>query len=213
MTDLSALDVAVNIALIVGGILLLIYKDVESAGDPRQSWGLNAVLAFCCAVYIWHGDAVPLYRAKSTVATLAAWGMTSVWIGHAIWHLGLLARVTDEDEQPQLLPLSLGIATTALIALLEELTFRGWLQNIVFVLTYVTGGQTYGIFAINLLFGLMHYNRGFIFAMSAGFVGTIFSIATLASGSLLPAIVMHVGWNVLIGLARLRPHQIVESAG
>ncbi len=211
MTDPSALDVAVNIALIVGGILLLVYKDVESGSDPRQSWGLNAILAFICVVYIWHGDGVPLYRPKSTVGTIVAWGIAATWVVHATWHSRIFASVTNEHDQPQLLPNSLGIATTALIALLEELIFRGWLQNIFFVFAYAMDGQVYGIFLVNLMFGLMHFDRGFIFSMSAGFVGMIFSIATLASGSLLPAIVMHVGWNLLLGLARLRPHRVVES--
>jgi membrane protease YdiL (CAAX protease family) len=139
--------------------------------------------------------------------------MTVVWIGHATYHLGLFRLATDQTNAPQLLPNSLGIATSALIALLEELLFRGWLQNELYRVDHALNADVYSIFAINLLFGLMHYNRGFMFALSAGFVGMIFSIATLASGSLLPAIVMHVGWNVLTGLARLRPHEVVESEG
>jgi membrane protease YdiL (CAAX protease family) len=139
--------------------------------------------------------------------------MAVVWIGHAAYHVGLFRLATDQTNAPQLLPNSLGIATTALIALLEELFFRGWLQDELYRVGHALNADLYSIFALNLLFGLMHFNRGFTFAMSAGFVGMIFSIATLASGSLLPAIVMHVGWNVLMGLARLRPHEVGESVG
>jgi len=215
MTGASALQLTSHAAVIVGAVILWLYKDLEQSDlpDRRRSWSMNGILAFICAVYIWRGAGAPVYRAESSVGTMIAWGMAAVWMVHGIFRLGLLRREAALNHPPQLIPMSLGIATTALIALLEELLFRGGLQNEIIPLTHAMNADVYGVFAINLVFGLMHYNRGFMFAMSAGFVGTIFSIVTLASGSLLPAIVMHVGWNVTVGIARMRPHEIVETAG
>jgi membrane protease YdiL (CAAX protease family) len=215
MTGTLALRLMSHAAVIAGSIILWIYKDLEQADAPdrRRSWRLNGILACFCVICIWRGDSVPAYRPHSSVGTIVAWSMALLWIGHAIFCLGLLRLPTVQSQNPRLVPMSLGMATTGLIALLEELIFRGSFQNEAFRITHPLQADVYGIFAINLLFGLMHYNRGFTFAMSAAFVGTIFSIATIASGSLLPAIVMHVGWNILVGLARLRPHQVVDAAG
>jgi membrane protease YdiL (CAAX protease family) len=173
----------------------------------------DGILTSICAIYIWRGDCVPIYRPESPLGTLVAWGMAAIWIGHALFQLRLLRQPAHEAQLPRLIPMSLGIATTALIALLEELLFRGGIQNEVLSSVHGAQGSVYGIFAVNLVFGLMHYNRDFAFALSSGFVGMIFSIATLASGSLVPAIVMHVGWNVLMGVARMRPHVVVEPVG
>ena len=163
MTDTLALDFLANVAVVAGVIILLAFKDLEQSDvdDPLRSWRLNGILAFICAVYVWNGDSTPAYPPESSLGTLIVWGMTVVWIGHATYHLGLFRLATDQTNAPQLLPNSLGIATSALIALLEELLFRGWLQNELYRVDHALSADVYSIFAINLLFGLMHYNRGF----------------------------------------------------
>jgi membrane protease YdiL (CAAX protease family) len=215
MTGALALDLASHAATIAAAVVLWLYKDLEQTDVPdrRRSWRMNGILACICALYIWRGDCLPSYHPEPSLGIFVAWGMAAIWIGHAVFCLGLLRTRTAAAAKPRLIPMSLGMTTTALVALVEELLFRGGIQNAVLSSTHGAQGGLYGVFALNLVFGLMHYNRGFTFAMSAGFVGMIFSIATIASGSLLPAIVMHVGWNVLMGVARMRPHVIVQPVG
>jgi len=74
MTGASALQFTSHAAVIVGAVILWLYKDLEQSDlpDRRRSWSMNGILAFICAVYIWRGAGAPVYRAESSVGTMIA---------------------------------------------------------------------------------------------------------------------------------------------
>jgi membrane protease YdiL (CAAX protease family) len=103
----------------------------------------------------------------------------------------------------------LPLAVSLLLAAGEEVLFRGVLQSI----SLSFGPPLYPLFAVNVLFAAIHFRGGLTFAMSAGFFGMLASIMTLASASLMPAIFMHVGWNLLVAVARGRESARAAAVG
>lgn len=202
------------VALFVGVVLVGIYTAFEPVGgsDPRRTSTRNAVLASLCFYYAMSPSTQPIARPQSAMAPIFVWLLVAAWLAIAVAYLRPFRSATEPDVGPTLQPSSLGIVTMALLAVMEEIIFRGWLQNIALAASTALNENAYALFAVNFLFAVMHYSRGMIFALSAGFVGMVFSIATLASGSLLPAIVMHVGWNVMVGIARARTGATAEAA-
>lgn len=89
----------------------------------------------------------------------------------------------------------------------EELFFRLALP---LVATAATGSAWTGIVLALLVFGIMHAYQGWLGIAATTAVGALFWAIFLASGSLLPAIVAHVVWNLV---ALLRPTMMPGSAG
>lgn len=201
------------LGLFAGGVLLMRYRNLAniSEAEAQRPLALNVGLAVICGVYLLSGFATPIHQPTSMVGPIFAWIMVVVWLIVAAVTMKLFSAPAEDTGQPLIAASKLGISTTALIAVLEELVFRGWLHNMIMPVAFLLGGSAYAVFGINLLFAALHYKGGTTFALSAGFTGTIFSIATLASGSLVPAIIMHVGWNVMVGIARTRPHRVAPS--
>jgi membrane protease YdiL (CAAX protease family) len=91
--------------------------------------------------------------------------------------------------------LGVGLIFSAVNAVLEEFTWRG------FVLSRLTdlSGKKISLLAMSLSFGLYHYSLGFsistCFFFSLG--GIYFGGVTLRSKGLLPAIIMHISMNIL----------------
>jgi membrane protease YdiL (CAAX protease family) len=137
----------------------------------------------------------------ATYGVAFAWLATACFLFIGACSLGLFDLRPHSARDPvwltdTRLPLPLTLAS----AVIEELTFRG-------VLLWVSlswAEPIYGLFALNLVFAACHARGGLTFAMSAGFFGMLASVMTLASVNLLPAICMHLGWNLLVGVARLR---------
>jgi len=138
----------------------------------------------------------------SRYGVILAWTMAAVFLLVGAASLRLFDRRPPADREPLWLTADPGrpMAVSALIAVGEEVFFRGSLQS--FALSFAD--PVYALFAVNLLFALIHFRGGLTFALSAGFFGMTASVMTLASASLLPAIVMHAGWNILVGIARRR---------
>jgi len=131
-----------------------------------------------------------------------AWCMAAAFLLIGAHSLRLFDRRPAMEREPLWLTAGPGrpLVLTALIGVAEELLFRGYLQSVALSMA----DPVYALFAVNLLFALIHFKGGLTFALSAGFFGMMASVMTLASASLLPAIVMHAGWNLLMGLARRR---------
>ena len=133
--------------------------------------------------------------------TAFAWTVATAYLLVGAYSLRLIGPRPAPDRAPLWFTApGFPMLVSCLVAVGEEVLFRGVLQSICLTLV----GPVYAIFLVNALFALIHAKGGLTFAMSAGFFGTIASVITLASDSLLPAIAMHVGWNALVGLARRR---------
>lgn len=96
------------------------------------------------------------------------------------------------------------LAGLALIAVTEELLFRGLMQSSLMGMFSGPGGAVMALFIVNLAFAAMHAAQGMTFALSAGFFGMIMSMTVILSGSVWPAALTHMAWNLVIGLARRR---------
>ena len=144
----------------------------------------------------------PASAAHVTGARIAlAWGLALSFLALGAYTLKLFDfRPAKDRSEVWLTDTRLPLAVSLSVAVGEELVFRGYLQSRALDLM----PEVYALFAVNLVFAAIHYKGGLTFAMSAGFFGMLASIMTLASASLAPAIVMHVGWNLLVALARRR---------
>jgi membrane protease YdiL (CAAX protease family) len=131
-----------------------------------------------------------------------AWGMAATFLLVGAHSLRFFDRTPPEQREPLWLTADPGYpaAVSVLIGVGEEVLFRGYLQSTALPMM----DPVYAVFGVNLVFAAVHIKGGLTFALSAGFFGMIASVMTLASGSLLPAIVMHGGWNLLMGFARKR---------
>ena len=138
----------------------------------------------------------------SHFGAIFAWGMAGAYLVAGAHNLRLFDRRPAEEREPLWLTSGTGypVAVNVLIAVGEEILFRSYLQS----LALSVADPIYALFTVNLIFALLHIKGGLTFALSAGFFGMMASVMTLASGSLLPAIVMHGGWNLLMGIARRR---------
>jgi membrane protease YdiL (CAAX protease family) len=147
---------------------------------------------------------------SSVLGTAFAWGAAVAFLIVGAHSLRLFDFRPHGARDPMwFTPTRLPLIVSLLVAVSEELFFRGFLQS----LTAAYGQPVYSIFAINLLFATLHLRGGLTFAMSAGFFGMLASIMTLASASLMPAIVMHVGWNTLMWVARHREDRRLAYVG
>ena len=104
-------------------------------------------------------------------------------IARQIGHLRAMLPVTGDERR-----LFVAVALTAGIC--EEIVFR-W-----FGITYIRwlapeSSNLTVIVIIGVMFGLAHYYQGRIGVLLTGGAGALFTALTLASGSLIPAIIIH----------------------
>ncbi|MBR7164699.1 MAG: CPBP family intramembrane metalloprotease [Clostridia bacterium] len=123
-------------------------------------------------------------------------------------YFGLFVFPSAFVETPSALPLSAGgansvltfLCTVLLPALLEEVLFRGILLE-----EYRPWGSAWAVGVSSLMFAMLHLSaENFLFYL---FMGVIFGVITVASDSVLPAIVLHVFVNY--SHANIRP-SVVE---
>jgi membrane protease YdiL (CAAX protease family) len=134
----------------------------------------------------------------ATIALCAAFLAAGVWDQRAY-----LFGVTAPDRG-HVASSGRSMGGLMLIAVTEELLFRGLMQSSLLTTFSGAGGALMAIFIVNLAFGAMHGRHGLTFAMSAGFFGLIMSMTVIMSGSIWPAAITHGLWNMIIGLARQR---------
>jgi hypothetical protein len=88
----------------------------------------------------------------------------------------------------------IGVSSLVIIAVLEEMIFRGFLLNLCFALptTYLI---TIAVFGTILFFSLSHIHFGWPHVLAKLPLGVLTTITALWSGAVLPAIVAHVVFN------------------
>ena len=117
-------------------------------------------------------------------------GVSTVWANVVCW-TGYTPVISDPTVYAGVEYLFLGILLTAVLpAIFEEFTHRG------LVLSACTGSVHKRVLMSALLFALMHQN-----IMQTGYTfigGILMGYATLYSGSIIPAIIMHFFNNLLV---------------
>lgn len=179
-------------------ILLMVNKNVE---DAPLSWPMTVLCFAICGLllYAYRGSPEPGFAGWAIAIALCVG-----FLGWGIWEQRDWLFGTPPEGGYPLAASGQTIVGNILIALAEELIFRGWMQSALMAAYVGPGGAAVAIFTVNLVFMMMHGTRGLVFALSAGFFGMIMSMAVLASGSIWPAAITHALWNILIGISRRR---------
>ena len=172
--DQEARPISLPMAVLCGAIILLLVIGVHDA-PVENPWGWPAAIALCLGFL-----ACGLWDQRAYL-----FGAVGPDRGH----------VSSSGRS---------LAGLALIALTEELLFRGLMQSSLMSILNGPGGAVTAIFLVNLSFAALHARHGLTFALSAGFFGMILSMSVILSGSVWPAALTHMAWNVIIGLARRR---------
>lgn len=179
-------------------ILLMLNKNVEEA--PLSLPMTLLCFAICGLVLYAYRSAPDASPAGWAIAIALCIG----FLGWGIWEQRDWLFGTPPEGGYPLAVNGQSITGNVLIALTEELIFRGWMQSALMAAYVGPGGPAVAIFTVNLVFMLMHGTRGLVFALSAGFFGMIMSMTVLASGSIWPAAITHALWNIMIGISRRR---------
>ena len=144
--------------------------------------------------------------ALTGIVTLALLLILAVVSGIILWRLrraqpaALLATV---GRLRRMMPTS-GVEMAAFVVLCltagvcEELLYRGWLVNI---LRVATGSTWVAVVVGAIVFGIGHAYQGIKGILRTAFVGLQLAILFVALGSLIPGQVLHVGVDLLAGVA------------
>lgn len=171
------------------------------AGGATLFYGLMAAGALGLMVWFDIDVAATIFGGPETnplvAATIgAAVGFVIVWLSHIARNAGPMRTLKREFATTIGRQNDLTIFVVALTSAIgEELLFRGALQPLI------------GLWPTVLVFGLLHgggLRRLWAWTVFATFGGVVFAYLTLATGSLLAAIVMHftVNYFNLVALTR-----------
>lgn len=140
------------------------------------------------------------------VVTSALLLVLAVVSGIVLWRLRraqLPALVAAVGRLRRLMPAS-GVEMAAFVCvcltagICEELLYRGWLVNI---LRVATGSTWVAVVAGAIVFGIGHAYQGIKGILRTAFVGLQLAVLFVALGSLIPGQVLHIGVDLLAGVA------------
>ena len=180
--DRESEPLSLPVAILCGAIVLLLAAGIHDA-PAETAWGWPLAIALCVGL-----------------------------VGCGLWDQRLFLFGAPGPDRGHVAASGLSLAGLALVAATEELLFRGLMQSSLLDSFSGRGGAAAAVFLVNLAFAAMHLRHGLTFAMSAGFFGTILSMTVILSGSVWPAAVTHMAWNVIIGLARRRAAPAAAAA-
>lgn len=178
-------------ALIVPFIVMMLSGVVASAfwQTPSDAYPFRAV-AMACALLYFRPALLRLLERPEALAVLAGLLVGALWIFTA-------PVISAPSAQPSAAWIAFRLlGTIALVPVIEELFFRGYLQN-----RLLRGGLLWTGLALllpNLIFGLLH--ERFVAGMLAG---VIFGVLALRKGGLTNAIAAHGAANALIAIYAL----------
>jgi membrane protease YdiL (CAAX protease family) len=147
-------------------------------GAPAGQLGVLSVLLFatCYAINLGFGFLRRSIRVRPTAATV---NMVPATVAETIVFSLVLSPVSGVSE---------------------EVVFRGLLQW-AFIVT--TGDPISAVASQAVLFGIIHLYQGGIGVLRTFVVGLVLGAGTLASGSLIPAIIAHTLINAAVGTGRV----------
>ncbi|HVF37588.1 MAG TPA: CPBP family intramembrane glutamic endopeptidase [Sphingomicrobium sp.] len=179
-------------------VVMVIVRDRESA---PISWPMAVVCGLFIALIASgiHND-----EAAGPYGWAAAIALCLGFLGWGAWDQRSYLFAVEGPAQGHVAATGQSLAGNLLIAATEELLFRGLMQSSAMGFFEGPGGPVMALFSVNLAFALMHQQRGMTFALSAGFFGLIMSMSVLLSGSVWPAVLTHMAWNLMVGIARRR---------
>lgn len=178
-------------ALIVPFIVMMLSGVVASAfwQTPSDAYPYRAV-AMACALLYFRPALLRMLHRPEVLAILSGLLVGALWIVTA----PVLSVTSDQPSMAWIAFRLLG--TIALVPVIEELFFRGYLQN-----RLLRGGLFWTVLALllpNLLFGLLH--ERYLAGMLAG---VVFGLLALRQQGLTNAIAAHGAANALIAIYAL----------
>lgn len=187
------------------GTLFLILNGCDSAIHiltSAFSWpmwfGLPKYLSLGVAIFITIGVGVVFYYAELTAARVWLKLQTGNRPTAEQWMFGETKRIV---RQGQKLPIGLLLSCIIGEVVLEEILWRAYLVS------YATGVLNipvqYAIIIASLAFGMNHLAYGLANVISKTLFGVILSIMYLASDSLLPPILCHQVFNLMVFKIRI----------
>jgi hypothetical protein len=178
-------------ALIVPFVVMMVSGVVASAfwPTPSEAYPFRAV-AMLCALLYFRPALIRMLRHPEALSVLVGLAVGALWIVTAP------VAVTPQDA-PNAVWIALRLlGTIALVPIIEELFFRGYLQN-----RLMRGGLIWAVVALllpSLLFGLLH--ERFVAGMLAG---VVFGLLAMRKAGLTNAIAAHGAANALIAIYAL----------
>ncbi|MEN3975661.1 CPBP family intramembrane glutamic endopeptidase [Emcibacter sp. SYSU 3D8] len=180
--------------------------DPSTANDPMLAYGIIANLLGIAAIMKLADWRAP-GRATSYLA-IQPFDRDMLWRWIAIagalfateWIVEAVVRPAFDIPPPQTwldgVPFGALLVLTVIITgpVLEELLFRGFLLE---GLLPTRLGQAGALTLSALAWTLLHFQYDLLSLLFVFALGIIFGLARLATGSLLPAILLHVAWNAL----------------
>jgi membrane protease YdiL (CAAX protease family) len=196
--------VIANLMMPIVSLLGVLFVVTMVARDQEQK-PISLPMAILCGLLI-----ASLSMGVDNVPPEVPWGWPAAmvlcigFIGAGLWDQRAYLFGSDGPYRGHVPASGRSLAGLALIALTEELLFRGLMQSSLVGVFSGPGGAVMALFLVNLAFAVMHLGRGLTFALSAGFFGMVMSMTVILSGSVWPAAVTHMAWNLIVGIARRR---------
>ncbi len=202
--SLDRYDVFVPLASLIGALILILsvcdltIRILASAFEWPVWLGLSIPLSLGVTIFVSVGVGAAFYYAE----LIAAQAWLKLRMGNKPiakhWMFGDTKRIV---RQGQKLPVSLLLGCILGEALLEEVLWRGYL------ISYATGVLNipvqYAVVIASFTFGMNHIAYGLANVISKTLFGVILGLMYLASDSLLPCILCHQVFNLMVFKIRI----------
>ena len=201
---LDRCDFVMPLASLMGVLVLILsvcdptIRILVSALEWPMWFSLPMPLSLGITIFASIGTGVAFYYAEITAAQ--AWLRLRVGNSPTAknWMFGETKRIV---RQGQRLPISLLLGCILGEALLEEVLWRGYLLS--YANDILNMPVQYAIVISSVAFGMNHIAYGLANVISKTLFGAILSFMYLASGSLLPCILCHQAFNLMVFKIRI----------
>ena len=201
---LDRYDFIISLVSMIGALILILNgcdpatHVLASAFSWPMWFGLSMPLSLGITVFISIGGGLAFYYAE----IIAAWAWLKLRVGNkSIAKQWMFGETKSIVRQGQKLPIGLLLSCIIGEVALEEILWRAYLVS------YATGVLNmpvqYAIIIASLAFGMNHLAYGLANVISKTLFGVILSIMYLASDSLLPCILCHQVFNLMVFKIRI----------
>ena len=133
---------------------------------------------------------------------LLLWSVLATLAGLAVLVAGRALRLRETPLLEYILPRTAGekaafVGVSITAGVCEELVFRGFLIP---ALEIATGSLPLAVLLSCAIFGLLHSYQGMIGSLRTALIGLVLAVPFLLTGSILPSMVAHVAFDVIVGI-------------
>ena len=201
---LDRCDFVIPLASLIGTLVIILnvcdsaIHILMSAFEWPMWFGLSMPLSLVVAIFVSVGTGTVFYYAEIIAA--------QVWLKLRVrnkpieehWMFGDAKRIV---RQGQKLPIGLLLICILGEVILEEILWRGYLVS--YATDVLNIPVQYAVVIASLAFGMNHLAYGLANVISKTLFGIILSLMYLASGSLLPCILCHQVFNLMVFRIRI----------